>query len=146
MIVKLMSLFRKQKKSSPFQNCSMAPRTGLEPVTSWLTVMRSTDWAIEECRRLLFTSDIYYSTKISNCQHLFEKNLNYFFNLVFAGIFASFWRNSVSNGAFYFTFAVCLFNKVVYKSTRLCYTLRSVKFKIRKFIKKQNLLQTCPPT
>ena len=26
----------------------LAPRTGLEPVTSWLTVMRSTDWAIEE--------------------------------------------------------------------------------------------------
>ena len=26
----------------------MAPQTGLEPVTSWLTVMRSTDWAIEE--------------------------------------------------------------------------------------------------
>ena len=26
----------------------MAPPTGLEPVTSWLTVMRSTDWAIEE--------------------------------------------------------------------------------------------------
>ena len=26
----------------------MAPPTGLEPVTSWLTVMRSTDWAMEE--------------------------------------------------------------------------------------------------
>ena len=26
----------------------LAPRTGLEPVTSWLTVTRSTDWAIEE--------------------------------------------------------------------------------------------------
>ena len=34
------------------QNCCpiMAPRTGLEPVTSWLTVMRSTDWAIGEYR------------------------------------------------------------------------------------------------
>ena len=31
---------------------SLAPQTGLEPVTSWLTVMRSTDWAIEDslCR------------------------------------------------------------------------------------------------
>ena len=28
----------------------MAPPTGLEPVTSWLTVMRSTDWAMEEYR------------------------------------------------------------------------------------------------
>ena len=27
-------LFGSNKKSSPFQNCSMAPRTGLEPVTS----------------------------------------------------------------------------------------------------------------
>ena len=27
---------------------SLAPPTGLEPVTSWLTVMRSTDWAMEE--------------------------------------------------------------------------------------------------
>ena len=27
---------------------SNAPPTGLEPVTSWLTVMRSTDWAMEE--------------------------------------------------------------------------------------------------
>ena len=27
---------------------SDAPPTGLEPVTSWLTVMRSTDWAMEE--------------------------------------------------------------------------------------------------
>ena len=26
----------------------MAPPTGLEPVTSWLTVMRSTDWAMED--------------------------------------------------------------------------------------------------
>ena len=26
----------------------MAPPTGLEPVTSWLTVKRSTDWAKEE--------------------------------------------------------------------------------------------------
>ena len=26
----------------------LAPPTGLEPVTSWLTVMRSTDWAMEE--------------------------------------------------------------------------------------------------
>ena len=26
----------------------MAPPTGLEPVTSWLTVMRSTNWAMEE--------------------------------------------------------------------------------------------------
>ena len=26
----------------------VAPPTGLEPVTSWLTVMRSTDWAMEE--------------------------------------------------------------------------------------------------
>ena len=25
-----------------------APQVGLEPTTSWLTVMRSTDWAIEE--------------------------------------------------------------------------------------------------
>ena len=38
----------------------MAPPTGLEPVTSWLTVMRSTDWAMEEytiffglCQRFL---------------------------------------------------------------------------------------------
>ena len=32
----------------------LAPPTGLEPVTSWLTVMRSTDWAMEEyeCWRL----------------------------------------------------------------------------------------------
>ena len=37
-----------KRKSSSFQNCFMAPRTGLEPVTSWLTVMRYTDWAIEE--------------------------------------------------------------------------------------------------
>ena len=29
---------------------SLAPPTGLEPVTSWLTVMRSTDWAMEEYR------------------------------------------------------------------------------------------------
>ena len=28
--------------------CSLAPRVGLEPTTSWLTVMRSTDWANEE--------------------------------------------------------------------------------------------------
>ena len=28
----------------------VAPPTGLEPVTSWLTVMRSTDWAMEEYR------------------------------------------------------------------------------------------------
>ena len=27
---------------------TLAPPTGLEPVTSWLTVMRSTDWAMEE--------------------------------------------------------------------------------------------------
>ena len=26
----------------------VAPPTGLEPVTSWLTVMRSTDWAMED--------------------------------------------------------------------------------------------------
>ena len=26
----------------------LAPQVGLEPTTSWLTVMRSTDWAIEE--------------------------------------------------------------------------------------------------
>ena len=39
---------------------SLAPPTGLEPVTSWLTVMRSTDWAMEEytiffgfCQRFL---------------------------------------------------------------------------------------------
>ena len=30
----------------------LAPPTGLEPVTSWLTVKRSTDWAMEECRLL----------------------------------------------------------------------------------------------
>ena len=29
----------------------MAPRAGLEPATSWLTVMRSTDWANEEYER-----------------------------------------------------------------------------------------------
>ena len=29
----------------------LAPPTGLEPVTSWLTVMRSTDWAMEEYER-----------------------------------------------------------------------------------------------
>ena len=32
----------------------MAPRTGLEPVTSWLTVMRSTDWAIEDYKSQFF--------------------------------------------------------------------------------------------
>ena len=37
------------KKQSSYKNYSvMAPPTGLEPVTSWLTVMRSTDWAMEE--------------------------------------------------------------------------------------------------
>ena len=30
------------------QRSILAPPTGLEPVTSWLTVMRSTDWAMEE--------------------------------------------------------------------------------------------------
>ena len=39
------------KKQSSYKNYSvMAPPTGLEPVTSWLTVMRSTDWAMEEYR------------------------------------------------------------------------------------------------
>ena len=28
---------------------NMAPRAGLEPATTWLTVRCSTDWAIEEC-------------------------------------------------------------------------------------------------
>ena len=36
------------------QSCNMAPRTGLEPVTSWLTVTRSTDWAIEEYINIWF--------------------------------------------------------------------------------------------
>ena len=37
------------KKQSSYKNYSvMAPPTGLEPATSWLTVMRSTDWAMEE--------------------------------------------------------------------------------------------------
>ena len=34
---------------------SLAPPTGLEPVTSWLTVMRSTDWAMEEYRYIVFS-------------------------------------------------------------------------------------------
>ena len=37
------------KKDSRYNiYCLVAPPTGLEPVTSWLTVMRSTDWAMEE--------------------------------------------------------------------------------------------------
>ena len=40
---------KSQKKTHPIGWVFfVAPRTGLEPVTSWLTVMRSTDWAIEE--------------------------------------------------------------------------------------------------
>ena len=33
----------------------MAPPTGLEPVTPWLTVRCSTDWAKEECVKILFS-------------------------------------------------------------------------------------------
>ena len=47
---------RGQKKQS-FSELLMAPRTGLEPVTSWLTVMRSTDWAIEEYRYVFSFSE-----------------------------------------------------------------------------------------
>ena len=39
---------RKKPWKQGFQGYFVAPRTGLEPVTSWLTVMRSTDWAKEE--------------------------------------------------------------------------------------------------
>ena len=48
MTVKLMSLYQKAKEKASSEDKALAPRTGLEPVTSWLTVMRSTDWAIEE--------------------------------------------------------------------------------------------------
>ena len=42
-----------KKKSEQSELCSdMAPPTGLEPVTSWLTVMRSTDWAMEEYNKI----------------------------------------------------------------------------------------------
>ena len=37
------------EKSTCFRKCFfLAPPAGLEPATSWLTVMRSTDWAKEE--------------------------------------------------------------------------------------------------
>ena len=40
-----------QKNPNPVKSSDLnyvAPQAGLEPATSWLTVMRSTDWAIEE--------------------------------------------------------------------------------------------------
>ena len=40
---------RKSLENTRFSRLSLAPRAGLEPATSWLTVMRSTDWANEEC-------------------------------------------------------------------------------------------------
>ena len=42
-------------QASVSDNSWMAPPAGLEPATSWLTVMRSTDWAKEEYRPLVFT-------------------------------------------------------------------------------------------
>ena len=38
----------KEKRVAFATRFLLAPPTGLEPVTSWLTVMRSTDWAMEE--------------------------------------------------------------------------------------------------
>ena len=40
---------------------NMAPPAGLEPATSWLTVMRSTDWANEEYLSFLFL--LFYSLR-----------------------------------------------------------------------------------
>ena len=40
-----------QKNPNPVKSSDLnyvAPQAGLEPATSWLTVTRSTDWAIEE--------------------------------------------------------------------------------------------------
>ena len=50
----------------------MAPQTGLEPVTSWLTVMRSTDWAIEE--HILATT---YSPTKRICSTIGARGLNF---------------------------------------------------------------------
>ena len=40
-----------QKNPNPLKSSDLndvAPQAGLEPATSWLTVMRSTDWAMED--------------------------------------------------------------------------------------------------
>ena len=36
----------------------MAPPTGLEPVTPWLTVRCSTDWAKEECLKMFWSETV----------------------------------------------------------------------------------------
>ena len=47
----------------------LAPRTGLEPVTSWLTVMRSTDWATEEYCVGLALSSRTASSRVFSAPH-----------------------------------------------------------------------------
>ena len=47
----------------------LAPRTGLEPVTSWLTVMRSTDWATEEYDVGLALSSRTASSRVFSAPH-----------------------------------------------------------------------------
>ena len=39
---------RAKQKTTRLGGFCLAPPAGLEPATSWLTVMRSTDWAKEE--------------------------------------------------------------------------------------------------
>ena len=46
----------------------MAPPTGLEPVTPWLTVRCSTDWAMEEC---VLVRDVPYSVLLLSSERNF---------------------------------------------------------------------------
>ena len=63
--------FRWKKKSKSFRLAFffLAPRTGLEPVTSWLTVMRSTDWATEEYCVGLALSSRTASSRVFSAPH-----------------------------------------------------------------------------
>ena len=64
----------------------LAPRAGLEPATSWLTVMRSTDWANEDYEILhkVCVRFFWYSVRLTLCN---AEQLHY--RLSYGGIYAS---------------------------------------------------------
>ena len=57
-----------KKKDIPFgMSFFLAPRAGLEPATSWLTVMRSTDWANEDYDSFSIQEYLFVFSMLSSC-------------------------------------------------------------------------------